>query len=290
MTQKTVAVVTSTIGRPELIRAIESVRNQTYPCKHYIFVDGEQFHEKVREIVKPYSNIPNIIVTYLPMNTGADGWINSFINAAAPFLVKEDILCYLDDDNWYDPEHIGAIAEAFNQHNVDMAFNLRKLYDNEGNFLCEDNVESIGFWYASDKLRYIMNYKGESVSMETQLHRTNGHIDTNCLGFSLETARQLANEWTAVKYCNDHRMLSHYFSLNKPSFCTGKRTVNYVVNFNQFVTDISSILNQFNWGREDEYPVKKLMIKGMNSSISPELHHWLKPTLFHNNQLTVLEE
>ena len=30
---KTVAVVTSTIGRPELALAIKSVQNQTYPCK-----------------------------------------------------------------------------------------------------------------------------------------------------------------------------------------------------------------------------------------------------------------
>ena len=40
---KTVAVVTSTIGRPELALAIKSVQNQTYPCKHYVFVDGNIF-------------------------------------------------------------------------------------------------------------------------------------------------------------------------------------------------------------------------------------------------------
>ncbi|HHF4949445.1 TPA: hypothetical protein ACPO3J_000702 [Haemophilus influenzae] len=40
---KTVAVVTSTIGRPELSLAIKSVQNQTYPCKHYVFVDGNIF-------------------------------------------------------------------------------------------------------------------------------------------------------------------------------------------------------------------------------------------------------
>ena len=101
-----VAIVTSTIGRQELSRTIESVKNQTYPCKHYIFVDGEQFENKVREITAPYADL---IITYLPMNTGANGWVNSSINTIAPYLIKEDIICYLDDDNWYEPNHIESI-------------------------------------------------------------------------------------------------------------------------------------------------------------------------------------
>lgn len=51
---KTVAVVTSTIGRPELSLAIKSVQNQTYPCKHYVFIDGKIFWDKAKSIFIEY--------------------------------------------------------------------------------------------------------------------------------------------------------------------------------------------------------------------------------------------
>ncbi|WP_116961862.1 PT domain-containing protein [Haemophilus influenzae] len=51
---KTVAVVTSTIGHPELSLAIKSVQNQTYPCKHYVFVDGNIFWDKAKSIFIEY--------------------------------------------------------------------------------------------------------------------------------------------------------------------------------------------------------------------------------------------
>lgn len=92
--QLTVAVITATIGRDELERTIESIKNQSYPCKHYIFVDGEDFRYKAKTILDKY---PDVIPIYLPMNTGKNQMFNSSINAIAPFLVSEDIICYLDD-------------------------------------------------------------------------------------------------------------------------------------------------------------------------------------------------
>ncbi len=65
--QLTVAVITATIGRDELERTIESIKNQSYPCKHYIFVDGEDFRYKAKTILDKY---PDVIPIYLPMNTG----------------------------------------------------------------------------------------------------------------------------------------------------------------------------------------------------------------------------
>ncbi|QLB15731.1 hypothetical protein A6B39_09870 [Mannheimia granulomatis] len=53
-TKPTVAVITSTVGRIELERAIFSVQNQTYPCKHYIFVDGEKYHQQAADILNKF--------------------------------------------------------------------------------------------------------------------------------------------------------------------------------------------------------------------------------------------
>ncbi|EDK13819.1 TPA: glycosyl transferase [Haemophilus influenzae] len=46
--------MTSTIGHPELSLAIKSVQNQTYPCKHYVFVDGNIFWDKAKSIFIEY--------------------------------------------------------------------------------------------------------------------------------------------------------------------------------------------------------------------------------------------
>ena len=67
MTQPSVAIITSTIGRAELEQTILSVQNQSYSCKHYVFVDGEIFWHKAKAILDKY---PNVIPIYLPMNTG----------------------------------------------------------------------------------------------------------------------------------------------------------------------------------------------------------------------------
>ncbi|MBV6529456.1 glycosyltransferase, partial [Ursidibacter maritimus] len=138
-----VAVITSTIGRSDLERAILSVRQQSYPCKHYVFVDGKQYHQQAKTILDKY---PEVIVTYLPMNTGANGWTNSSINAIAPFLVKEDVICYLDDDNWYEPNHVESGVKLLQNEEYDYAYSLRNLYTLDGEFLSPDSIESIGFY------------------------------------------------------------------------------------------------------------------------------------------------
>jgi hypothetical protein len=71
-----VTVITSTIGRPELRQAIESVRAQTSPARHMVLVNGVKFHEQARSILKDY---PNVEAHYLTDNTGdygADGPAN----------------------------------------------------------------------------------------------------------------------------------------------------------------------------------------------------------------------
>ncbi|MDK4683680.1 glycosyltransferase [Kingella negevensis] len=67
MTNPTVAIITATIGRAELERAIQSVAAQTHPCTHYVFVDGKQHAAAARPILERY---PHVKAVYLPVNTG----------------------------------------------------------------------------------------------------------------------------------------------------------------------------------------------------------------------------
>lgn len=142
MTQPSVAIITSTIGRAELEQTILSVQNQSYSCKHYVFVDGEIFWHKAKAILDKY---PNVIPIYLPMNTGKNLMLNSSINAIAPFLVSEDIICYLDDDNRITKNHVETIVDELNT-GVDFVYSLRSFYLSDGTFICRDDFQSLGNW------------------------------------------------------------------------------------------------------------------------------------------------
>jgi len=150
---KTVAVITSTIGRSHLERAILSVQKQTYPCKHYVFVDGEQFAKDAKQILDKY---PHVIATYLPMNTGANGWTNSSINAIAPFLVKEDVICYLDDDNWYEANHVENSLKVLNETGADYVF-ASGINDQGGNFFAILRLDY------SSKYTHFLDYEDDQV-------------------------------------------------------------------------------------------------------------------------------
>lgn len=225
---KTVAVITSTIGRAELERAIQSVKAQTYPCKHYIFVDGEKYHENAREILQHY---PELIVTYLPMNTGAGGWTNSSINAIAPFLVKEDVICYLDDDNWYEPNHIEACVSTLEQTNAPYAYALRNLYTVKGEFICQDIVESIGFY--PNRIEYPLHIRvnispEKYVDMPGMGRGKTYHIDTNCYAMTRDTALEVSRSWYSGIH-NDTHIFMKLCELNLTGVCTKQFSVNYIV-------------------------------------------------------------
>ena len=148
-----VAVVTPTIGSSHLKKCLESVDNQTYTdIVHYVFIDGCQYEPKVKDLIRQYSKTRYI---ELEENVGK-GWYGHRVYAACSFLVNADVIVYLDEDNWIEPCHVEKLVKKIEEGN-DWAFSLRKIYDKDGNFLCEDNCESLGKWpvYFDDKVFHI---------------------------------------------------------------------------------------------------------------------------------------
>ena len=222
--------MTSTIGRPELALAIKSVQNQTYPCKHYVFVDGNIFWDKAKPILEQF---PDVIPIYLPMNTGKNGILNGAINATAAFLVEEDIICYLDDDNQLREDHIESLMNVIEQ-GADFAYSLRAFYDSNHQFICRDDYESLGNW--NTKSDIFVDVKIEDI--QQQLHFTfneiNGHIDTNCYAVPREVAQKTAYGWN-TPLIGDRSFLSALKSLGLISQTSGKYTVKYTVDFNKII-------------------------------------------------------
>ena len=167
-----VAVVTPTIASEHLAKCIDSVDKQTYQdITHYIFIDGCQYEPKAREILVGSSKTRMI---ELEENVGK-GWYGHRVYAACSFLVNADIIVYLDEDNWLEPCHVQKIVDKIKEGN-DWAYSLRKIYDKDENFLCEDNCESLGKW---------------PVYFNSEVH----HIDTSCFGVRRDVAVHIGHSW-----------------------------------------------------------------------------------------------
>lgn len=181
---ESVAVITPTIGKDTLKQCINSVRNQTFSgkIKHHVVLDGrENFGKVVEQIeVGTEDKIPTknyeLIRTILAENVGKNNWYGHRVYAAFSFLFNADAVVFLDEDNWFDPDHIESLVSTVNDHNLDWAFSYRKIYDKDGNYLVHDNCESLGVHPA---------YVGENVF----------HVDTSSYLIRKDVAVRVGGAW-----------------------------------------------------------------------------------------------
>jgi glycosyltransferase involved in cell wall biosynthesis len=168
-----VAVVTPTIGAKTLSKCIQSVEAQTYEnLTHYIFLDGEEEHgDKIWNQLQGASKVKTI---RLQENIGK-GWYGHRVYAACGYLVNADLICYLDEDNWFEPNHVEKLVERIKK-GVDWTYSLRKVHDKEGSFVCEDNCESLGQW-------------------PIYFNKDAYHIDTSSFMVKADIARKLGGAW-----------------------------------------------------------------------------------------------
>jgi glycosyltransferase involved in cell wall biosynthesis len=204
-----VAVVTPTISSKYLSRCLESVSNQTYQnITHYLFVDGKDYHIDAQIHSLKFPNVKTII---LEENVGK-GWYGHRVYAACSFLVNADIICYLDEDNWFEPNHVEALVQTIERGN-DWAFSLRKIFDKDENFICNDDCESLGKWPV---------YFNDSVF----------HIDTSCFAVKRDVAVKVGHAWYG-QWGADRQffgILKKYF----PKFdCSKHYTLNYRLDGNE---------------------------------------------------------
>jgi len=145
---KTVTVITPTIGSPKVLDAILSIKNQTYGhIEHLIVVDGPEHQKKFTDNFAYDDDLLNYItLTTSPFNTGkvGDGFYGHRIYAAYPHLINSDYIFFLDEDNWYAPDHIESLVKVLETNKF--AYSLRQIYDEDKNYLCDDNCESLGKW------------------------------------------------------------------------------------------------------------------------------------------------
>ena len=197
-----VAVVTPTIGAKTLSKCIQSVEAQTYEnLTHYVFLDGEEEHgDKIWNQLQGASKVKTI---RLEENVGK-GWYGHRVYAACSFLVNADVICYLDEDNWIEPNHVEKLVEVLKEGN-DWAYSLRKIYDKEGNYLCEDNCESLGKWpvYFNDSVHHIDT---SSFAIRRDVAVTIGHAWYGQWGADRQFFTNLKRNFTKYECSNEYSL------------------------------------------------------------------------------------
>lgn len=232
-------VIIPTTGAPELKDAVGGVLKQTLQTKTYVIADGVQAHSRTRIITDNFLERKNLERCFLPLNVGANGFYGHRIYAAFTHLIDTDYVLYLDQDCWFDEDHVQSCIETIEKNNLDWSYSLRKIHDKQGNFVCNDDCESLGKW---------QSYHGVN------------HIDTNCYCIKTEVAIKLASVWHGG--WGQDRVFLTVLSQHFPKFgCTGKYTVNYRVDGNAGSVNSDFFLNGNEVMRQKyngEFPWRKI--------------------------------
>jgi len=202
-------VITPTTGRDTLAKAVESVGNQTIPTEHLIVCDGENAWYQLLpdiEAFKLYCNNKLSVIT-LPENIGSNGWYGHRVYAAMPLLVNADYILFLDEDNWFEPNHVETMINTINSKDLMWAYALRRICSEDEKYIRDDDCESLGDW-------------------PTYYDSTLNFVDTNCYCFKREHLVSISHmfygQWGA------DRPFYTAVSTKLPNFgCTGLATVNY---------------------------------------------------------------
>ena len=203
-------VIIPTTGSPDLIDAVESVLNQTYDTQCYLVVDGPNYHYVTSKMLKYCESRKDfagkVKICNLPINVGANGFYGHRVYAAFTHLIDTDYVLYLDQDNWFKPNHVESCIKTIEEKQLDWCYSLRNIYE-ANTFICHDDCESLGKW---------QTYHGVN------------HIDTNSYCLKTEIAIKLASAWHGG-WGQDRvffQTVAQYF----PKFdCTNEYTVNYRV-------------------------------------------------------------
>lgn len=172
---KTVVVVTPTTGNniSHLARCIKSVACQNVVClRHLIVCDGPAAAVKTQFLRKQLfsSRLQWLDIPYI---TGSNRWNGHRVYGAAPFLAQAahaegpaELLAYLDEDNYYQPNHLELLLDKLIDGKLDAVHSLRNIVSQDGTFtltdpasdqhICRDSCESLGLLALSSPGRYFL--------------------------------------------------------------------------------------------------------------------------------------
>lgn len=215
-----VTIITPTYSGDHLEECIDSVLKQNYKnIKHIIVTDGDCPAEK---ILRNHLKNKKVQHVALPWNTGGDGYLGGCIYPAVVSLISSGYIVFLDDDNFFDSNHIQSCIDLVEDQNLDWCYTLRKLVRRNSSFFCNDDCNSLGMWPSFDGFYH--------------------HIDTNCYFMRHDVATKAAWQLRRKAYIKgeiegDRSLAKFLLSQDFKFFCTGIYSVNYRVKGHQNYSD-----------------------------------------------------
>jgi hypothetical protein len=184
------AIIMATVVRPSLAQAIRSVYAQRFGGRVQILIgidrwEGERAmldallaecpsHMTVTQVDLGYSTSQRHGGLY-PSHFG--GALKTILSYAA----NSRYVTYLDDDNWFAPNHLASMLKAV--EGKAWAFALRNFIENDsGDLLCPDTWESMG--------------PGRGVYAKAQ----GGFVDTNCFMIDKLACNDVFPEWAMTRF------------------------------------------------------------------------------------------
>jgi hypothetical protein len=209
----------ATVARPTLAQAIRSVYAQRNGGRIQILV-GIDHWEGEREVLDglraecpSHMAVTQIDLGYSTSQRHGGVYPSHFGGALKTLLsyaANSRHVAYLDDDNWYAPDHVATMRKAV--HGKAWAFALRNFVERDsGDFLCPDTWESVG--------------PGRGVYAKAQ----GGFVDTNCFVIDTLKCSDVFPEWAMTRFAGgtggDRQVLQRL--LDRPHGSNGAYTVFY---------------------------------------------------------------
>ena len=183
-----VTVVTATMGRTSLARAMKSVVRAAevlrQPVVHLLVVDGPECLPSVQATVAAQApaEFVKVQVLAVPLKTGRKG---ATCKSVGSLVARSTYVSYLDDDNWYRRDHLQKCTRLLDDnHKVQWLHTGVWVVADEGCEEPDENVsglpdycESLGLLGSAPYLPF------ENTS------------DTNCLVLRADVARKVAYHW-----------------------------------------------------------------------------------------------
>jgi hypothetical protein len=111
------------------------------------------------------------------IDSGGNGFNGQRIYASVPHLINADYVFFLDEDNWYEPDHVKSMIETIEQKNLDWAYSFRKIYTPDKQYIADDNCESLGKWpiyFTHDNPQYLIDTS--AFAFKTQFIQSTCHL------------------------------------------------------------------------------------------------------------------
>lgn len=186
----TITVITPTTGAatlPEAIRSVAAQKVEGYRVRHLLVCDGEQHERALMDLLlditrEPVPNLMTRVIT-LPDNTHKGEWYGHRIYANVSQLVESEFIAFLDEDNYYEPNHLASLVPLALR--MGFAWSRRKVVKQDGTLIGEDRDEAIG----------TRNAWGRCL------------VDTSCWMFHRHTirhARHIEGKWGADAQLTEH--------------------------------------------------------------------------------------